>query len=276
MSEIEGRDSVFGNALENIMESVEQQDVEEAKKTDEALKKKNSKAEDPLKAKNPKELSKEGEKDMKLHQIDAMGADVKPHPKEGKVPEEPKDDEKTKIEKLTEESEVASDVEALVQKAKDSLDSGEYDKVQDYTARLGQIKMAAAEVKDEPEETPASQVVEPELSEEPVESKIKEKISDWYRKEYPSWKYDDFEIGENVVLIADYGPSGIIYFHDKVTDRTVGITAYSRGEVVDRLDGKYVVRFPGQRGKDREVTVDSENLVLESDFDTKLDSFKES
>jgi len=170
MSELEGRDNMFGNALNSIMENVQNQEAEEAKKN-EASMKKGSKAEDPLKAKSPKDLSKEGEKDMKLHQLDAMGADVKSHATEGKVPEEGKDDEKTKIEKLTEESEVASDVEALVQKAKDALDAGDYDKVQDYTSRLDQIKMAAAEVKEEPVENPVPPVEEPTDVDVDVEEK---------------------------------------------------------------------------------------------------------
>jgi hypothetical protein len=155
---MEGRDVVFGNALESIEENIRKQDVEE-KEAIEAKKK--GKTDDPLKAGKPKDLSKEGEKDNKLHPMENKETS------EGINPDDYKDDEGKKIEKLTEKDvNVAEDVKQLIAKAKEALDSGNYEEAQNLVSRLSQVKAAVSEPeKVEPEnigvEMPAVDVEEP-------------------------------------------------------------------------------------------------------------------
>jgi hypothetical protein len=180
------------------MENVDQQTAEELKaeenrKAEEAKKK--AAAEDPLKAGKPKELKgdKGGGKIKKM--------EGKEDADEGIVPEEGKDDEAKTIEKLTEvftklteESNLTQDVTALIAKAKEALDKGEYENARGFCDRLEQVQMAVSEpeavappVMDEPcpmdepeipmegkDDEPAEPVEgkeDPEKKEEPVEGK---------------------------------------------------------------------------------------------------------
>ena len=173
---MEGKDCVFGDALNIIEENVRKQDMEEQKANEASKKKKKAgKANDPLKAGNPTVLK--GEADYsKLSKMESKDK------KEGIEPDEYKDDEKKKIEKLTEfikiteEADLTSDVTALITKAKEALDKQEYDAARGFCDRLEQIQLAVSE--------PESSVVSPDNTgmdmpaiepDEPMESKDKDK-----------------------------------------------------------------------------------------------------
>ena len=151
---MEGRDSVFGDALASITNSIEEQTAAEMKAKEAKVKKAKKVAVDPLKAGKPKELKGSGGKDMKIVKM------------EGLVPEEPKDDEATKIKKLTEESDVVEDVKNLIQTAKDALDKGSFAEAMELCNRLADINAAVGEVGSKVVEEPMPEPMpepEPEM-----------------------------------------------------------------------------------------------------------------
>ena len=226
---MEGRDILFGDMLESVSQKVESEDKKtnetsyrcvrcgsgntavhggeikcldcghvETEKPGETLnipprESKDGKAQDPLKTKSPKELKGDGKKDMKLQK---MGESEKTE--EGKDPYSDSDkkgdygqDEKSKIDKLTEGEDVAQDVKALIAKAKEALDSGNYDEAQNLVSRLSQVKaavsepeeiepgntgmgMPAVDVEEEVEEN--KEVSEEDPSENPTEDDVHEKF----------------------------------------------------------------------------------------------------
>ena len=127
----EGKDPVFGDALNSIEASIRKQDQEETKINE--AKKSKKKVNDPLKAGTPTELKGDGKKDMKIKKM------------EGINPDDSKDNEGVMIQKLTEESDISQDVKDLIAKAKEALDKSEYEAARGFCDRLEQVQMAVRE-----------------------------------------------------------------------------------------------------------------------------------
>jgi len=138
---MEGKDQVFGGALENIIKSVEEQEATEKEALEAKAKKQGTE--------KPKELKpKDNKADTSKMQKLESKAD------EGIEPDENKDDEGKKIQKLTEKekADLTASVKELVQKAKTAIDTGDYTEAEQLCGKLTQIRMAVAEPEDPSEE----------------------------------------------------------------------------------------------------------------------------
>lgn len=218
---MEGKDSIFGSALESIIQDVEKQDAAEAKKKE----KSKGPSGDPLKTGKPKELKGDGG-DGKLKKLENKESPAK----EGIEPDENKDDEGKKIEKLTED--VAEDVKSLIQKAKDALDGGNYMDAGGLCARLAEIQVAASE----PESSKDDVIPEEPVVAEPVEPPMENKDEKGEEEDYTKFIMDD-KLQEMIDVALDEGGE---FKLDEAKGKDPKAKTRNRGDVVFPADSPKV------------------------------------